>query len=457
MSTRCFPPALFALVGVIGLPTCTIRGHCSCCGCGPYAGYAAGYVLTGIGDVLRGRDWRRHHRVLIPLRFGEQHGLRRGLDGVEADAQDVRRELKDERVPAVDVLAFPAQPEAREHVEHEPDRLDRRLPREALATGHWHQHQRYTRNWASAGAGDSEGVPGMGVGGGGFEAKKCGAGADVDEVCSRGCGMGTSGLVAKKRERGFAGARIGAWARCTGAGVNTNGFEAKERGLKERPETLASRFLTRSSCRIACGSENSPEMRTVLSPSCPQRYIGTRCRRNHAAWTGEGISGTRGAALNCQYQSEKNRRPRTCKTENLDTAVGLRTIMSRGKGDSIAVMATSFSSNEGAYVELDELRARDMIWMRDQHGVARRGKFRVHIGRRSERPDRGGDPAEPYTKAIERRCLSRGSKMVCKVKLAPSVILHTLGYFCRRDVSDQTIRIPRNEIGLVLEENALRA
>ncbi|KAJ7434691.1 hypothetical protein B0H11DRAFT_1938329 [Mycena galericulata] len=159
------------------------------------------------------------------------------------------------------------------------------------------------------------------------------------------------------------------------------------------------------------------------------------------------------ARVVAHIQPQRTATQRTCKTENLDTAVGLRTKMGRdpqqwirplqleriwslwsGREGEEAVMATSFSSNDGAYVELDELEARDAIWKREnkririeagirdasglggagmatrgqskvkpaaqrfrrkkstslprsQHGVARRGKFRVQIGCRSERPD----------------------------------------------------------------------
>ncbi|KAJ7430106.1 hypothetical protein B0H11DRAFT_2264342 [Mycena galericulata] len=42
-----------------------------------------------------------------------------------------------------------------------------------------------------------------------------------------------------------------------------------------------------------------------------------------------------------------------------------KALVVEGEEDLIAVMATSFSSNDGAHVELDELKAQDAIWMRE--------------------------------------------------------------------------------------------
>lgn len=69
-------------------------------------------MLGGLGD---GRI------DLVPIRFTDEDGWVGGDDGVEVDAHDALDELCDERVAAVNVLAFPAPADARDHVEGEPD------------------------------------------------------------------------------------------------------------------------------------------------------------------------------------------------------------------------------------------------------------------------------------------------------------------------------------------------
>ena len=68
-------------------------------------------MLRGLGD---GRI------DLVPIRFADEDGWFRGDDSVEVDAHDTLDELCDERVATVDVLAFPAPADARDHVEGEP-------------------------------------------------------------------------------------------------------------------------------------------------------------------------------------------------------------------------------------------------------------------------------------------------------------------------------------------------
>lgn len=69
--------------------------------------------------MLRGLGDRRID--LIPIRFTDEDGWVCGDDGVEVDAHDALDELCDERVAAIDVLAFPAPADARNHVESKPD------------------------------------------------------------------------------------------------------------------------------------------------------------------------------------------------------------------------------------------------------------------------------------------------------------------------------------------------
>ena len=72
----------------------------------------------------------------LPVLFGKQNGRAGGRDLVQVDVEDLFGKLGDERVTAVEVLAFPAPAEGREHVKSHPDVLERDLVWDAFAPGH---------------------------------------------------------------------------------------------------------------------------------------------------------------------------------------------------------------------------------------------------------------------------------------------------------------------------------
>lgn len=98
------------------------------------------------GRMLRDGHRRGDPQVVVPLGLGQQDGVSNRLDGVQVNAHNVRCELEDEGMPAVEVLALPAPAEARQHVERKPHVLDRSLPWETLAVGHLAVQNDHRRN-----------------------------------------------------------------------------------------------------------------------------------------------------------------------------------------------------------------------------------------------------------------------------------------------------------------------